>query len=88
MLKNYLIIYLTSCENLNLIKVGVLNPDLAMLFIPLCSPLHRNLCILMAQQRAGGFFPPLAAPVFPSLPYFPHKLEMETVIRLSIDRPN
>ena len=38
MLKNYLITYLTSCENLKLIKVGVLNPDLAMLFIPLCGP--------------------------------------------------
>ena len=36
MLKNYLITYLTFCENLKLIKVGVLNPDLAMLFIPLC----------------------------------------------------
>ena len=36
MLKNYLITYLTSCENLKLIKVGVSNPDLAMLFIPLC----------------------------------------------------
>ena len=36
MLKNYLITSLTSCENLKLIKPGVLNPDLALLFIPLC----------------------------------------------------
>ena len=36
MLKNYLIISLTSCENLKLIKPGVSNPDLALLFIPLC----------------------------------------------------
>ena len=35
MLKNYLITYLTSWENLKLIKVGVSNPDFAMLFIPL-----------------------------------------------------
>ena len=35
MLKNYLITSLTSCENLKLIKPGVLNPDLALLFIPL-----------------------------------------------------
>ena len=40
MLKNYLITYLTSCENLKLIKVGVLNPDLAMLFIPLCGQIR------------------------------------------------
>ena len=39
MLKNYLRTYLTSCENLKLIKVGVSNPDLAMLIIPLCSRL-------------------------------------------------
>ena len=42
MLKNYLITYLTSCENLKLIKVGVLNPDLAMLFIPLCARLQSS----------------------------------------------
>ena len=36
MLKNYLITSLTFCENLKLIKPGVLNPDLALLFIPLC----------------------------------------------------
>ena len=39
MLKNYLTTSLTSCENLKLIKPGVLNPDLALLFIPLCGPL-------------------------------------------------
>ena len=38
MLKNYLITSLTSCENLRLIKEGVSNPDLALLFIPLCGP--------------------------------------------------
>ena len=38
MLKNYLITSLTSCENLKLIKPGVLNPDLALLFNPLCDP--------------------------------------------------
>ena len=36
MLKNYLITSLTSCENLKLIKARVFNPDLALLFIPLC----------------------------------------------------
>ena len=40
MLKNYLITSLTSCENLKLIKPGVLNPDLALLFIPLCNRIH------------------------------------------------
>ena len=34
--KNYLITSLTSCENLKLIKARVFNPDLALLFIPLC----------------------------------------------------
>ena len=48
MLKNYLITYLTSCENLKLIKVGVSNPDLAMLFIPLCD--HR----IIAEKRIKG----------------------------------
>ena len=38
MLKNYLITSLTSCENLKLIKARVFNPDLALLFIPLCVP--------------------------------------------------
>ena len=42
MLKNYLITYLTFCENLKLIKVGVLNPDLAMLFIPLWAAAAQN----------------------------------------------
>ena len=37
MLKNYLITSLTSCENLKLIKARVSNPDLALLFIPLCA---------------------------------------------------
>ena len=34
--KNYLITSLTSCENLKLIKARVFNPDIALLFIPLC----------------------------------------------------
>ena len=56
MLKNYLITYLTSCENLKLIKVGVSNPDLAMLFIPLCVRtcsvcLSRDLKLLNGMSR-------------------------------------
>ena len=43
MLKNYLITSLTSCENLKLIKARVFNPDLALLFIPLCERQRQRL---------------------------------------------
>ena len=51
MLKNYLITYLTSCENLKFIKVGVSNPDLALLFIPLCARTLRRVEGVVGGRR-------------------------------------
>ena len=59
MLKNYLITYLTSCENLKLIKVGVSNPDLAMLFIPLCG---RSLDSTCGSKKVKRVISSLCAP--------------------------
>ena len=58
MLKNYLITYVTSCENLKLIKVGVSNPDLAMLFIPLCGHglISNSFSLIGSIQRVTSIF--------------------------------
>ena len=63
MLKNYLITSLTSCENLKLIKARVFNPDLALLFIPLCVRLSVRISLFLGAVfpvRAGGSVSPLA----------------------------
>ena len=69
MLKNYLITSLTSCENLKLIKARVSNPDLALLFIPLCVRSTEQVCI----------FPPLG--IINEVPTVPtHKMSKRTTV--------
>ena len=61
MLKNYLITSLTSCENLKLIKARVSNPDLALLFIPLCERGSFR-CIIQSHILASDAMPASSLP--------------------------